>query len=75
MKYRNLFHGSISIIHTYLYNEHNVFTCVTNDDYNIVDVIKVQSAGVFGILNLISCIVEHSSDACFIPLYRSLGSK
>ena len=53
----------------YKYIIHKVIACVTNDDYNNIDVIKVQSAGVFWILNLISYIVEHSSDDCFMLLF------
>ena len=57
------------------YNIHNVITCITNDDYNNIDVIKVQSAGVCVILNFISYIVGHSSDVCFIFLYRGLVNR
>ena len=57
------------------YNIHNVITCITHDDYINIDVITVQSAGVCVILNLISYIVEHSSDDCFILLYRSLVNR
>jgi hypothetical protein len=57
------------------YNLHNVITCITNDDFNNIDVIKVQSTGVCVILNLISYIVEHSSDDCFIRLYRRVVNR
>lgn len=49
--------------------------CITNDDYNNTDVVKVQNAQVCVILNLITYIVEHSSDNCFILLYHSLVCK
>ena len=58
-----------------IYNIHNVIICITNDDWNNIDVIDVKSEGICVICNLITYIVENINDDCFIPLYRSLVSK